>query len=99
MVRKELMGYDALIARLYGSDESNTTKATSTSEATETSIPTKQIINNKVWLTYWDKMQEPEAPDVEEVRMKQFENGLDRLSLLEIEIYLRVLKKRKAELV
>ena len=99
MANTEKMGYDALIARLYGSDEGNTNEASSTTEAKVTSIPTRILTNCKVWITYWELMQMPDAPDVEEVKMKQFEDSISRLSPKEVDIYLGILQKRKAELV
>lgn len=99
MANKRMMGYEALIAKLYGTDEGNTNEATSTSEAKVSSIPVRMLTNCKAWLTYWEMMQMPEAPDVAEVRMKQFEDRISRLSPKEVEIYLSILQKRKAELV
>ena len=99
MANTEKMGYDALMAILYGNDESNTNEASSTSEAKVTSMPTRLLTNCKVWITYWELMQMPDTPDVQEVKRKQFEDTISRLSPKEVDIYLSILKKRKAELV
>jgi len=94
-----MMGYDALIARLYGSDASTSETSTTTNSKQSEAFPVKKITTTSAFITYWDTMQEAKAPDLQEVQMKQFENRISNLSPVEIEIYLKLLQKRKAELV
>jgi hypothetical protein len=104
MVKEEKMDYEALKPILYGRDEFKTREYFGTSlpkhyDATVVdSIATRMITKCKVWTSHWETVQEAIAPEVEEIRLKQFEDRISKYPQWKLEALLKAaeaeLKKR-----
>ena len=101
----ERMDYEALKPILYGKDEFKAREYFGTSlpkhydAAVIDELATKMITKCKVWTSHWETVQDAIAPDVEEIKKKQLEDRLSKLTPEEVEIYLNYLLKQKANLV
>ena len=96
MVQEEKMDYEALKPILYGRDEFKTREYFGTSlpkhyDATVVdSIATRMITKCKVWTSHWETVQEAIAPEVEEIRLKQFEDRISKDPQWKLEALLKV---------
>ena len=101
---KEKMDYEALNAIILSDNVVAQRKCFGTVFGSDKSVTTiarkaEQMLSYcKVWATNWETVQEAIAPDVEEIRLKQFEDRISKYPQWKLEALLKVaeaeLKKR-----